>query len=83
MIHVTHVDPSPIIVNAGGANLTADGSDVSLGVQVTDPGADDTYTYAWTATNNHTQLSGTECGIGVNTTNPTVSTAGEGEPSCK
>ena len=37
----------------------------------------------WTATNSHTQLSGTVCGIGVGTTNPTVSTAGEGEPSCQ
>jgi len=37
----------------------------------------------WTATNTHTQLSGVVCGIGMNTTNPTVSTAGEGEPACK
>ena len=42
-----------------------------------------TYAGAWMATNNHTQLSGTICGIGVNTTNPTVATAGEGEPSCQ
>ena len=37
----------------------------------------------WTATNSHTQLVGTVCGIGMNTTNPTVTTAGEGEPACK
>jgi len=42
-----------------------------------------TYPGAWMATNSHTQLTGTVCGIGVNTTNPTVSTAGEGEPACK
>jgi len=42
-----------------------------------------TYAGAWDATNSHTQLTGTVCGIGVNTTNPTVSTAGEGEPSCQ
>ena len=42
-----------------------------------------TYPGAWMATNSHSQLTGTTCGIGVNTTNPTVSTAGEGEPSCK
>ena len=38
----------------------------------------------WVATNTHTQLSGMECGIGINTTNPTVgNTAAEGEPACK
>jgi prepilin-type N-terminal cleavage/methylation domain-containing protein len=42
-----------------------------------------TYAGAWIATNSHTQLSGVVCGIGVNTTNPQVSTAGEGEPVCK
>ena len=42
-----------------------------------------TYPGAWVATNSHTQLLGRVCGIGVNTTNPTVSTAGEGEPSCQ
>ena len=42
-----------------------------------------TYPGAWTATNGHTQLTGTTCGIGVNTTNPTVATAGEGEPACQ
>ena len=37
----------------------------------------------WTATNAHTQLSGVTCGIAVNTTNPTVTSAGEGEPACQ
>jgi predicted alternative tryptophan synthase beta-subunit len=36
----------------------------------------------WTATNTHAQLAGATCGIAMNTTNPTVSTAGEGEPAC-
>jgi type IV pilus assembly protein PilA len=36
----------------------------------------------WLATNTHTQLEDAECGIAVNTVNPTVSTAGEGEPAC-
>ncbi len=38
----------------------------------------------WTATNTHTQLPGTTCGIGINTTNPlTGVVAAEGEPVCK
>ena len=36
----------------------------------------------WSATVTHSQLAGATCGIGVNTTNPTISTAGDGEPSC-
>src|SRR4051794_36324990 len=36
----------------------------------------------WSATVTHGQLAGATCGIGVNTTNPTISTAGDGEPSC-
>src|SRR4029077_8301455 len=32
----------------------------------------------WTATTTHTQLAGSTCGIGVNTTNPLVATAGDG-----
>ena len=36
----------------------------------------------WTATVTHTQLTGKTCGIGVNTTNPIVTTAGDGEPVC-
>ena len=36
----------------------------------------------WSATVTHSQLSGSTCGIGVNTTNPIISAAGDGEPSC-
>ncbi|HEV8233205.1 MAG TPA: pilin, partial [Gemmatimonadaceae bacterium] len=36
----------------------------------------------WSATVTHSQLSGATCGIGVNTTNPIISAAGDGEPSC-
>ena len=36
----------------------------------------------WTATVTHSQLAGATCGIGVNRTNPIISTAGDGEPSC-
>ena len=36
----------------------------------------------WSATNSHTQLANTSCGIGVGTTNPVVTAAGEGEPAC-
>src|SRR5260221_12626548 len=37
----------------------------------------------WQATVTHTQIASFSCGIGVNTTNPLVSTAGDGEPGCK
>jgi type IV pilus assembly protein PilA len=37
----------------------------------------------WTATNDHTQLPGQTCGIGINTTNPLAIPAAEGEPVCK
>jgi type IV pilus assembly protein PilA len=37
----------------------------------------------WSATTTHTQLAGSTCGIGVNTTNPLVATAGDGEVICK
>ena len=38
----------------------------------------------WSATISHTQIPGTfQCAIGVNTVNPLVSTAGDGEPVCK
>ena len=38
----------------------------------------------WTATVSRSQMpSGFACGVGVNMTNPTVSTAAEGEPACK
>ena len=36
----------------------------------------------WSATVTHGQLAGATCGIGVNTANPTITTAGDGEPSC-
>ena len=36
----------------------------------------------WSATVTHSQISGGTCGIGVNTTNPIVTTAGDGEPTC-
>jgi len=37
----------------------------------------------WTATITHSMLTGVTCGIAINTTNPLVTTAGEGEPVCK
>jgi len=38
----------------------------------------------WFATNNHTQLPGTTCGIGINTTNPLPGVvAADGEAVCK
>jgi prepilin-type N-terminal cleavage/methylation domain-containing protein len=37
----------------------------------------------WTATITHSQIAAFSCGIGVNTTNPVVTTAGDGEPACK
>ena len=37
----------------------------------------------WLASNSHTQLANSTCGIGINTTNPVNATAAEGEPSCK
>lgn len=41
------------------------------------------YAGAWTATNSHTQLSGAQCGIAANTTNPLFGAAADGEPACK
>jgi len=37
----------------------------------------------WVATNTHTQLGTFQCGIAINTTNPVLSAAGDGEPTCK
>ena len=37
----------------------------------------------WSATVSHTQIANFSCGIGVNTTNPIVATAGDGEPTCQ
>jgi type IV pilus assembly protein PilA len=42
-----------------------------------------TFSGAWLATNTHSQLAAFSCGIGVNTTNPLVTAAGDGEPVCK
>jgi type IV pilus assembly protein PilA len=50
----------------------------SVSVTIANPG-----TGYWTATATHSQLSGVTCGIGMNTTNPTVTPAHEGEPACK
>jgi type II secretory pathway pseudopilin PulG len=48
-----------------------------VGVPAVTPGAG-----YWSATVTHSQISGGTCGIGVNTTNPIITTAGDGEPSC-
>lgn len=37
----------------------------------------------WTATISHTMIAGFSCGVGINTGNPILTTAGEGEPACK
>ncbi len=38
----------------------------------------------WSATITHTQIPAPfKCGIGVNTTNPVVASAGDGEPACQ
>jgi prepilin-type N-terminal cleavage/methylation domain-containing protein len=37
----------------------------------------------WSATVTHSQIVNFSCGIGVNTTNPVVGAAGDGEPACK
>jgi type IV pilus assembly protein PilA len=37
----------------------------------------------WSAQVTHSQVPNFTCGIGVNTTNTIVSTAGDGEPACK
>src|SRR3954466_6384327 len=37
----------------------------------------------WSASVTHSQLVGISCGIAVNTQNPVVTSAGEGEPACK
>jgi hypothetical protein len=47
-----------------------------VGVPAVTPGAG-----YWSAIVTHGQLSGATCGIGVNTTNPIISAAGDGEPS--
>ena len=37
----------------------------------------------WAATITHTQITSFSCGIGVNTTNPLTTSAGDGEPTCR
>ena len=37
----------------------------------------------WNAQVTHTQIANFSCAIGVNTANPVVTTAGDGEPACK
>ena len=37
----------------------------------------------WTATITHPQLAGIVCAVGVNTTNPLTTNAGQGEPVCQ
>ena len=37
----------------------------------------------WTATVTHSQIPDFTCGIAVNTANPVVTTAAEGEPACQ
>ena len=37
----------------------------------------------WSATVTHSQIPNFTCGIGVNTVNTVVGTAGDGEPACK
>jgi type II secretion system protein G len=37
----------------------------------------------WTATITHSQIASFQCGVGVNTSNTVIVTAGEGEPACK
>ena len=37
----------------------------------------------WSATVTHSQIPNFTCGIGVNTANTVVTTAGDGEPACK
>ncbi|MDB4908308.1 MAG: putative pilin [Gemmatimonadetes bacterium] len=61
------------------ASTTALNFKQSTGVN---PPAITTGTGFWSATVNHAQLSGHTCAISINTTNPLVSTAGEGEPVC-
>ena len=37
----------------------------------------------WSATVTHSQVASFSCGIGVNTQNPVIASAGEGEPACR
>ena len=64
-------------IGAGGVTFRQS-SGVNLPVVATGAGY-------WSATVTHTQITNPviTCGIGVNTTSPIVSTAGDGEPACR
>jgi prepilin-type N-terminal cleavage/methylation domain-containing protein len=64
------------------ADLTALGSRFAKSSAVNNPTINTGAGY-WYATIDHSQLTGTVCGIAVNTTNPTVTGAADGEPACK
>jgi type IV pilus assembly protein PilA len=64
------------------ADLAGLGSKFAKSTAVNDPTIT-TGAGFWYATITHSQLTGTTCGIAVNTTNPTVAGAGDGEPACK
>src|SRR5690349_6215259 len=66
-----YVDANTLV----GKNSYKNSSGVGVPVVAPGPGY-------WSATVTHSQLSGATCGIGVNTTNPIISQAGDGEPSC-
>jgi type IV pilus assembly protein PilA len=68
-------DSARYTTNVGSLNFSS-----STGVN---PPTIAVYVGGWSARLTHTQMPGAECGIGINTTNPTLTTAGEGEPACK
>ena len=66
-----YTDANTLIARNGFKNS----SGVGIPAVVTGPGY-------WSATVTHTQIAGATCSIGVNTTNPIITTAGDGEPTC-
>jgi type IV pilus assembly protein PilA len=69
---------SVIATAAGGAGIQFKNS-TGVNVPTIVPG-----TGYWSATVTHSQIPAPfTCGIGVNTTNTVVTTAGDGEPACK
>ena len=67
-----------VIASAGGAGVQFKNS-TGVNLPVIVPG-----TGYWSATVTHTQIPAPfSCGIGVNTANTVVGTAGDGEPACK
>jgi type IV pilus assembly protein PilA len=67
------------IATAAGGNGVQFKNSTGVGVPTIVPGVG-----YWSATVTHTQIpSPFQCGIGVNTANPVVTTAGDGEPACK